>query len=205
MTPDAVTALFTGPAGYRFARWSRPIVPVVFGVENDSLEVLKAAIEASVFAAGHKMAETDPELGANLMLFFMRDWRDLAGIDNLDRMIPDRDRLVGRLEDANALQYRLFRFDQDGGIKAAFVFLRMAGAMALQPAAELGLEQAVKALLTWGPEAFAAQSPLVRPEAGGDAVLRPEIASLLAAAYDPILPSASADPSHALRLSARVA
>lgn len=203
MTPAEVEACFTTPSGYRFARWGRPVVPVVFGVEGQSLDVLKQAIEATVFACGHRMAETDPELGANLMMFFLRDWQELAAVENLDRMIPDLDTLLPRLEAEAALQYRAFRFERTGGIRAAFVFLRMAGDLARQPAADLGLEQAVKSMLLWGPGAFAARSPLVRPD-GGDAVLRPDIAALLRAAYDPVMPEATEDPSHALRLAARV-
>ncbi len=204
MTPDEVEACFTHPEGYRFARWSRPIAPVIFGVDEQSLAVLKAAIEATVFAAGHKMAETDPELGANLMVFFLRDWEDLSALENLDRMIPDLAPLLTRLEAEEALHYRTFRFAEDGGIRAAFVFLRMTGGLAEQPAADLGLEQAVKALLTWAPQAFAESSPLAIPAEGGDAMLRPDIAALLAAAYDPVMPEAARDPSHALRLAARL-
>eukprot|EP01036_Dinobryon_divergens_P039337 gene39337-51841_t len=63
MTPDQVQALFTRADGtYLFARWGRPIVPVVFGVEDATLAVVKGAVEAVVALAGHKMAETDPEL-----------------------------------------------------------------------------------------------------------------------------------------------
>ncbi|WP_375691953.1 hypothetical protein [Pseudooceanicola sp. LIPI14-2-Ac024] len=203
MTPTEIESLFATPEGYRFARWSRPIVPVVFGVDDQSLGVLKSAIEATVFAAGHRMAETDPELGANLMMFFLRDWQELAALDNLDRMIPALDTLLPKLEAEDALQYRTFRFSPDGGIQACFVFLRMAGDLADQPAAELGLEQAVKSVLLWGQGAFADRSPLARPE-GGDAVLRADIAALLRAAYDPVMPVAAEDASHALRLAARL-
>ena len=40
---------------------------------------------------------------------------------------------------------------------------------------------------------------------GDRAVLRPEIGALIRAAYDPVLPVMSQDPSHALRLGARLA
>lgn len=203
MTPEEVEACFTTPEGYRFARWARPVVPVIFGVDGPSLDVLKAAIEATVFASGHKMAETDPELGANLMMFFLRDWQDLAALDNLEQMIPDLGGLLPRLEAEDALQYRAFRFERTGGIQASFVFLRMAGTLAEQPAADLGLEQAVKSMLLWGPGAFADRSPLARAE-GGDAVLRADVAALLRAAYDPVMPEAAQDASHALRLAARM-
>lgn len=204
MTPDDISAMFTGPDGYRFARWGRPIVPVVFGVDDASLAVVKAAIEATVFAAGHRMGETDPELGANLIVFFLSDWQELAALDRLDQMIPDLPALLPRLEGENATQYRTFRQDPDGGIKACFVFLRMTGALAAQPAADLALEQAVKAMLLWSPAAFAQTSPLAVPEDGGVAVLRPEVVTLLRAAYDMVLPNSAGDASHALRLFARM-
>lgn len=80
MVPEEVRALFTRTDGqYLFARWGRPIVPVVFGVEDASLAVFKGAIEAVVTLAGHRMAETDPELGANLMLFCFRSGGSSGG------------------------------------------------------------------------------------------------------------------------------
>ncbi len=89
MTPDEIQGYFTGTDGaYAFARWGRPIVPVVFGVDEATLEVVKGAVEAVVVLAGHKMAETDPELGANLMMFFFRDWDELLDVPKLGEMIP---------------------------------------------------------------------------------------------------------------------
>ena len=95
MTPEQVQTFFTRSDGsYLFARWGRPIVPVVFGVEDATLRVVKGAIEAVVTLAGHKMAETDPELGANLMVFFFRDWAELPQVPNLERLVPDLAPLV---------------------------------------------------------------------------------------------------------------
>jgi hypothetical protein len=123
---EDITALFTRADGqFLFARWGRPIAPVVFGVEDATVPILKGAIEAVVALAGHAMAETDPELGANLMVFFIRDWSELTprrGSTACCRICAD---LVARLEEGDANQYRAFRFDADGGIKAAFVFVRM--------------------------------------------------------------------------------
>jgi len=97
MQPDQMTNFFTRSDGtYAFARWGRPIVPVVFGVDGPTLGVVKGAIEAVVALAGHKMAETDPELGANLMVFFFRDWAELKDLPNLDQLIPDLGPLVDR-------------------------------------------------------------------------------------------------------------
>ena len=52
-----------------FARWGRPIAPVVFGVEDETLVTLKTAIQSMVVLANHELVETDPELGSNAMFF----------------------------------------------------------------------------------------------------------------------------------------
>ena len=204
MEPGKIEALFTrGDGSYLFARWARPIVPVVFGVGDESLPVIKGAFEAVVTLAGHKMAETDPELGANLMVFFTRDWAELRDVPDLDRLVPELAALVARLEAAGANQYRIFRFETSGAIKAAFVFLRMDAALSEMPAETLALAQAVQTILLWSDRAFDGSSPLGRV---GDAViLRPDIAAVIRAGYDPVLPAAARDPSHALRLAARLA
>lgn len=204
VTPETIESLFTRPEGYRFARWGRPIAPVVFGVEDEALGVVKGAIEAVVALAGHRMAETDPELGANLMVFFFRDWSELLDVPDLDRLIPDLGALVPRLEASGAVQYRTFRFEETGAIKAAFVFLRMGDGMEDLPADTLALTQAVQVMLTWGEGAFSETSPLALHPDTGAAILRPEIAAVIRAAYDPAMPVAADDPSHALRLFARV-
>lgn len=202
---DAIASLFTRADGqFLFARWGRPIVPVVFGVEDATIGILKGAIEAVVALAGHKMAETDPELGANLMVFFLRDWAELPQTPGLDRLIPDLEALVMRLQRADANQYRSFRFDPDGGIKAAFVFIRMDAAMAEAPAETIALSQIVQTILLWSDTAFADTSPLAVLKKDGAAVLKPEIAEVIRAAYDPVLPASATDPSHALRIAARI-
>ncbi len=203
MTPTEIEALFTRADGsFLCARWGRPIVPVVFGVEEATLATVKGAIEAVVAHAGHRMAETDPELGANLMVFFFRDWAELPQVPNLDRMIPGLAGLCDRLGKAGANQYRAFRYDEAGAIRAAFVFLRMDRHLSALPAADLALAQAAQAMLSWGEAAFAAASPLACD--GDRVVLRPDIAGLIRAAYEPVLPPVSQDPSHALRLAARM-
>ena len=204
MTVDEVTALFTRRDGqYLFARWGRAIVPVVFGVADETLSVVKGAIEAVVAMAGHEMAEADPELGANLMVFFVRDWAELPQVPNLDRLIADLGPLCDRLAAADANQYRIFRFDPAGAIKAAFVFLRMDEHLSAVPADVLALSQAVQIIVLWSDCAFEARSPLV--DAGMGAQLRPEIGALIRAGYAPVLPPMVQDPSHALRLFARMA
>ena len=203
MTPDQIAPFFTrADGGYLCARWGRPIVPVVFGVTDAVLPVVKGAIQAVVTLAGHEMAETDAELGANLMLFFIRDWAELPLVPKLEKMVPDLAALCGRLEAAGANQYRTFRFDAQGAIKAAFVFLRMDEALAAMPAGDLALSQAVKVMLSWGEAVFAEASVLGLED--GRVVLRREIAALIRAAYHPMLPAVTQDAAHALRLAARM-
>ncbi|WP_424980563.1 hypothetical protein [Leisingera sp. S232] len=205
LTPEQIEALFTRSDGsYAFARWGRPVAPIVFGVQDETLKTVKGALEAVMTLAGHQMAETDPELGSNLMVFFFRDWDELLDVPDLDRLIPELQPLVARLKEADASQYRAFRFDDQGGIKAGFVFLRMQGAMAQMPAETLALTQAVQVALMWSEAAFAEASPLaVLPETG-TTILRPEIAGVIAAAYDRMMPVAAGDKSHALRVFARL-
>lgn len=205
MQPQEIEPLFTRNDGsYLCARWGRPLVPIVFGVEDETLSVIKGAFEAICALAGAKMAETDPELGANVMVFFFRDWSELLEVPDLGRLIEDLEPLVAKLKTADANQYRAFRFDQQGAIKAAFVFLRVDDALAEQPAEELALAQVVQVMLLWSERAFAERSALGMLE-DGRVVLRPEIGALLRAAYDPVMPVQARDPSHALRLSARIA
>lgn len=203
MTPQEIETLFTGKDGqYAFARWGRPIVPIVFGVEEDTLRIVKGAIEAMAKLAGHELAETDPELGANMMFFFFRDWDELPGVPNLDKMIPDLAGLVARLKAADANQYRAFRFDDQGGIQAAFAFIRIDDQLGKMPAETLALGQVVQLMLLWSDRAFAETSPLA--VAGDTTILRPDIAGVVRAGYDPVLPVAAQDASHALRLFARL-
>ena len=203
MQASEVEALFTRSTGeYLFARWGRPIVPVVFGVDAATLSVVKGAVEAMVALAGHKMAETDPELGANLMIFFFRDWHELLDVPNLDQLIEGLHDLVVRLDDGGANQYRVFRFDQEGAIRACFAFVRMDEALDEVPAETLALSQAAQMILLWSDRAFVEASPLAL--ARGVTVLRPEIAAVIRAGYDPVLPAVARDPAHALRLAARI-
>ncbi|MDD9744986.1 hypothetical protein PVW49_13550 [Marinovum sp. PR37] len=203
MTSDDIAPLFTRADGsYLFARWGRPIAPIVFGVTEATLPVIKGAMEAVVAMAGHQMAETDPELGSNCMFFFFRDWDELTEVPDLDKLVPDLAPLVARLKAAGANQYRAFRFDDQGAIKAAFVFLRMDKGLGAQPAEDLALGQVVQVMLLWSEQAFAEVSPLAI--AGGRTVLRPEIGAVIRAGYDPVMPAVAQDPSHALRLAARV-
>ncbi|UWR17290.1 hypothetical protein K3754_14020 [Sulfitobacter sp. M368] len=203
MDAAQIETLFTRSDGsFAFARWGRPVCPIVFGVDDATLAVVKGAIEATCQLAGHDMGEMDAELGSNLMMFFFSDWAELIEVPGMDRLVPDLDQMVGRLQAADANQYRFFRFDEAGAIKACFVFLRMDHHLADVPAQTLALSQIVQSMLLWSDEAFQDQSPLAI--AADTTVLRPDVAALIRAAYDPVLPHTAQDPSHALRLAARV-
>ena len=187
MTPERIAALFTrGDGSYLCARWGRPVAPVIFGLADESLDVFRAAIRAGFAHAGHPVAETDPEMGANLMLFFVRDWPELSGVPDLDRLTGSPG-LPERLQAEGADQYRLFRFDGDGGIRACLVFLRMGGALADSHPAALA-------------EAVVRRSTL---SFAGEVAAGPELAALIRGAYDPVRPVAATDSAHALRLAAR--
>jgi len=189
MDAAAVERMFTRPDGdFLCARWGRPVAPVVFGLAEDSLDIFRAAIRAGYAHAGHPVVDTDPEMGANLMLFFVRSWDELTGVPDLDRLtgLPD---LPARLGREGADQYRLFRFDEAGGIRACLVFLNMGGALAEAHPAALAERVMMQSALTFG----------------GDITPSPELAALIRAAYDPVLPVAATQPAHALRLAARMA
>ncbi len=189
MTPERIAALFTrGDGSYLCARWGRPVAPVIFGLADESLDVFRVAIRAGFAHAGHPVAETDPEMGANLMLFFVRDWPELSGVPDLDRLTGSPG-LLERLQAEGADQYRLFRFDGDGGIRACLVFLRMGGALADSHPAALAEAVVMRSALSFA----------------GEVTAGPELAALIRAAYDPVLPVAATDSAHALRLAARLA
>lgn len=189
MTPEQIAELFTRQDGtYLCARWGRPVAPVIFGLADESLDIFRAAIRAGFAHAGHPVAETDPEMGANLMLFFLRDWAELEEVPDLDRL-TGQPSLPARLQADDADQYRLFRFDADGGIRACMGFLRITGALAEAHPATLAEAVTMRSALSFA----------------RDIAPSPEMAALIRAAYDPVLPLAATDPVHALRLAARMA
>jgi hypothetical protein len=80
--------------------------------------------------------------------------------------------------------------------------LRMDAHLEAVSADTIALNQAAQTILLWSDLAFRDQSPLAA--INGTTVLRAEIAGVIRAAYDPVMPAMAQDPSHALRLAARV-
>lgn len=199
---EQIAEMFDTDGAFRFARWARSMAPVVFGIEGDSMQVMHAAFQTVAGMTRMGVAEIDPELGSNVMMFFCRDWDELLSVPDLDKMVPDIAQLVPKLIAQNANSYRTFRFEDGGAIKAAFVFVNMSGAMGEMSAQELALSQVVQITLTWG-AGFAKTSPLaVLPD--GRAVIRPEIVDVIRAAYASNIPANSDDASLALRIAARI-
>ncbi|MEL7025851.1 MAG: hypothetical protein AAGO57_01295, partial [Pseudomonadota bacterium] len=95
--------------------------------------------------------------------------------------------------------------DEGGAIKAAFVFLKIDAALAEVPAETLALSEAAQTILLWSDTAFKDTGPLAQLPDEKGAVLRPDIANIIRAAYDPVLPSFADDAAHGLRLHARLA
>ena len=203
ISPDGISRLFGSEDGYRFARWGRPIAPVVFGTDDASLTHIKASITQTVHVTGTRTAETDPELGSNFMWFFCAEWDEVAEVPDLDKLIPNLPGVLANLRAKGANQYRYFAFDNDGGIKLCVVMLRLKGHIAELPVQVLITGETVKSLLRWSPQAFAGDSPIAVVKKSGICIVKPGYAALIRAAYDPVMPVAATDPSHALRLSAR--
>ena len=204
LTLQEIEELFVQSDGdYVFARWGRPIAPVAFGVLDETLSIIKNAIKTVCLASNHMVEDLDPEFGSNLMFFFCKDWSELYGVPDLDQMIPNLKIVLKRLKAEQANQYRVFRFDETGAIQACFVLLRMDEDLQKLNAESFALLQVVKIMLLWSDLAFQNQSPLVVLDTGVTTV-RPEIVAVLKAAYDPIMPPQSNDPSHAMRIEARI-
>ena len=84
------------------------------------------------------------------------------------------------------------------------MFVRLQGVVTGAQAEAFALAQAVQVMLSWGAGAFATRAALHSVGRDGVAV-RPEIAELMRAAYDPVLPPVAHQPHFALRLAARMA
>lgn len=187
LDPDQIATLFTRDGRYLCARWGRPVAPVIFGLSEETLDIFRNVTRAALAHAGHPLAETDPEMGSNMMTFFVRGWDDLAGVPDLAQL-TGQDDLPQRLAGQGAQQYRIFRFDADGGIRACLSFVNMSGPLADEHPARLAEALVMRSLLT-----FARDITPTR-----------DTAELIRAAYDPRLPLAATDAAHALRLFARL-
>jgi hypothetical protein len=120
-------------------------------------------------------------------VFFVRNWAELADVPDLADLTGIAD-LPARLAGQSADQYRLFRFDDNGAIRACMVFMNMSGTLANAHPAALAERVMMQSALTFASE-FTADE---------------KTAALIRAAYDPVLPVAVDQPVHAMRLAARL-
>lgn len=207
MAMDAakIEKLFTMSDGeFSFARWNRPIAPIAFGVDDETLTHLKSAIVTTVGLTGHNIAETDPELGSNFMWFFCQDWDEILAVPDLEKMIPNLKKIISHLQTSTTKTYRVFSFDGDGGIKMCVQMVKVADETADMSIQTLAVGETYQCLALFGPQAFADESPIGQIEENGLVIAKPEYAALIRAAYDPVLPVATKDNTHAMRLAPRV-
>lgn len=201
---EAVEQLFTRKDGsYSFARWGRPIAPIVFGVDDNTLGYLKDAITQTVGITGANLVETDPELGANFMWFFCSDWDELVGVPDLEKLVPNLSDLVASLARKKVNEHRMFIFDNEGAIKMCLLFFRMQGRVADMTVQTLAVGETLQSLLMWSEDAFADQSPIAVIQENEMCIVKPNFAALVRAAYDPLMPPSAMDASHAMRLHPR--
>ncbi|MEL6478005.1 MAG: hypothetical protein AAFR17_11825 [Pseudomonadota bacterium] len=201
---DQITALFTRSDGsFRFARWGRPLAPVVYGTNDEGIRIFEEALASVAGLAGLEIRELDPELGANFLVFFSRDWAELKDVPHLEKLIPDLGKLVTMLQTAGANQYRIFGFDEAGAIRICITLLRYDRDLQQVSAQTLAVSQCVQALLLWSDTAFTAESPIALID-NGRCIVKPWYADLIRAAYDPVLNATAEEASFALRLGARL-
>lgn len=199
-----IETLFTDNEGvFKFSRWNRPIVPIVFGVDDETLVHLKTAIVTTVGVTGNKIEETDPELGANFMWFFCQDWDEILSIPDLKKLIPNIRDIVGKLESSSSKSYRIFAFDSMGGIKMCVQLIKVVEETAEMSIQALATGETFQCLLLFSRNAFIDESPIAQISKNNLCVPKPKYAALVRAAYDQVLPVATQEKSHSLRLLAR--
>lgn len=189
---------------FRFARWGRPLAPVVLGLDEESAEAARAAVVEAAEAAGVGAVDEDPDLEANFLICVCEKWSQLKSISGLDRLIPDLERLLTLLSAVGANQYRIFRVAPEEGISFAVTLVRFDESVAGLSAQAIGATQAAHGLLMWSDEAFAEDAP-VAINRSGRGVIKTFHAKLLKAAYGEDAPSTSEDPNLADQLAAAMA
>ena len=204
MINKKICDLFSRDKNYHFARWSKPLSPVIFGVDDQSLIAIKSAFSEVLSIASLELTDFDSDLGANLLVFFCSTWSELETVPHLNRLLPDISNLLETLDQTNANQYRSFSFKADGAINLVVVLLKYDTELSSVSIQTLALSQMLQSILLWSPNAFVDESPISIIKKTNRCVVKPFYSALIQAAYDPILPDSSLDESHAFRLEARV-
>jgi len=176
---------------------------VVYGTDDEGVRIFEEALGSVAGLTGLGCQEVDPKLGANFLVFFVAEWQAPAHVPNLAKLISNIEKLSQSLAAAGANQYRIFGFDEAGAIRICITLIRYDEEMQSVSAPVLAVGRSVMGLLLWSDQAFTTTSPIAVTETGRTLV-KPWYADLIRAAYDPILPAASAEPALALRLAARM-
>ena len=204
MKNETIVDLFSRDGQYHFARWSKQVSPVIFGVDDDTLLAIKVAFSDVLSLASLKLVEFDQELGANFLMFFCTEWSELLDVPNLGKLVPDLQSLLETLCENGSNQYRTFSFTPDKAINLVIILLKYDAELASVSVQTLAVSQALQSVLLWSPTAFLQDSPIAILQKSNRCIVKPFYAALIKAAYDPVLPNHSLDKSHALRLKARV-
>ena len=204
MSDVEISQLFVRDGKYRFSRWSKPISPVVFGVDDSSLIAIKATFSSVISLTPLYLSDLDPDLGANLLVFFCSDWIELKTIPNLNKLIPNLATLVATLDENGANQYRSFAFTAAGAINVSVLLLKYDSELSSVSVQTLATSQMLQSILLWSPDAFKDESPIAIVKTNNMCVIKPFYVALVKAAYDHVLPDYSEDSSHALRLQSRL-
>jgi hypothetical protein len=197
MTPDEVRPFFTHEdGGYRFARWTGPIRPLVLGGDL-SAEALLAGHEEAAALSGQRVEAPAHPGAMTYAILLVREWRELIEVPGLGAFLPDVAKLASGLAAGGFNQQRHFRFDHTGGIASCLALVRTGGRLGAYPRETLAFRQAVLAHLYWSIPKLAAHNL-----AGPDGALLPAVAALLKAGYRASVPAASRDPAHAALIAA---
>ena len=200
----AIEKLFTQSNGvFHFARWGRPIAPVIFGVDDATLGAVKTVMTQVLAITGQVMVETDPEMGANFIWIFCADWAEVQNLPDIDKLLPHWAQTQIKLREQKSNSYRYIAYDGDGAIRFCALVIKIAGAYGQQPLPVIATTQILQSLCSFAPNKFAQDSPIALDH-NGVCSIKPPYRAVLQAAYDPVLPAASADATLALRLKARV-
>ena len=160
MSDNPVQSLFLRDGKYHFSRWAKPLSPVIFGVDDSSLIAIKEAFSDVLSLTPLELSDFDPNLGANLLMFFCSKWDELSTIPNLNKLIPNLSDLLETLDQNQANQYRTFSFSRDGAINFVVVLLKYDLELSSVSVQTLAVGQMFQSILLWSPEAFRDYSPI---------------------------------------------
>ncbi|MCI4663541.1 MAG: hypothetical protein MRY74_02350 [Neomegalonema sp.] len=181
---------------FRLARWSRPILPALYGVDPGSADAAYAAIAEACAVAGASISDPQADEAGepNLLIYVCKEWDELRAAPGLAGLEPELDAVIAGLAASDANQHRFFKLSRSEGIVLAVALLRLDGRMTAVSAQAAILGQAARGLALWSDAALASENPIALRRSG-KAALKGWFARLLAAIYAPGAPVFSEDPA----------